>query len=278
MSEDQVINEQELDGKSSEDLQAMLDGLVNESEPATEPNEPEAEGEKQPAPASEEPSVDSLKEMVAKLQKQVQDKEAFILQRNQEIGLLRKKAREAQPEPELDITDEEMIASPKEALKKALKQHEQRKAEAQTQQEQEAQDFRRQAQEAISAWAPKYDETVPEIIELMKADQAPESLLSQFKSDPVATLNPAVTFQLIKRIEAQRRIKELETQLAEAQKRPADMVSKIQQAGRAKPVATTTPPSPKKHAVLDNLTEADIDRMSADELKKLEEQLLKSTR
>ena len=50
MSEDQVINEQELDGKSSEDLQAMLDGLVNESEPKTEPNEPEAEGEKQPTP------------------------------------------------------------------------------------------------------------------------------------------------------------------------------------------------------------------------------------
>ncbi len=274
MSEDQ-INEQELDSKSSEDLQAMLDDMVK---PDPEPAEPEATAEETPAPEDPAKMLEEIKAQNAKLLKQVQDKEAFILQRNQEVGLLRKQLKEKLPEPELDITDEEMIASPKEALKKALKQHEQRKIEAQTQQEQEASEFRRQAQEAITAWAPDYDTHVPDLIELMKEDKAPDALLTQFKNDPVATLNPAVTFQLIKRLEANRRIKELEAKLAEAQKRPADMVSKIQQAGRAKPVATTTAPSPKKHAILDNLTEADIDRMSMEDLKKLEDQILKSTR
>ena len=153
MSDDR-IDENMLEGKSSEDLQALLDEVTK---PTEEPPAPEAEGEKQPSDESAEPDVNALKDMVAKLQKQVQDKEAFILQRNQEIGLLRKKARELTPEPDIDVTDEEMIASPKEALKKALKQHEQRKIDEQAKQEQESQEFRRQAQEAISTWAPKFE-------------------------------------------------------------------------------------------------------------------------
>lgn len=267
-NEQEQVTVTDLDDKSSEDLQEMLDGLTKEVA-----EEAPAEAEK---PVEEVPETESLKEKLAKLEKRLQDKEAFIAQRNQEIGLLRKQVRERLPEPDIDVTDEEMIASPKEALKKALKQHEQRKLEAQEKQTEETEQFKSQAREAISQWAPDFDERVPELVELMKADQAPESLLTQFRNDPVATLNPAVTFQLIKRLELAKRVKDLEAKLEQANKRPADMVSKIQQAGRAKPVATNTAPSPKSHNVLDNLTEADIDNMSAEDLVKLEKQLLRN--
>lgn len=262
---------EELEGKSPEDLQALLDQEMGVAQPSEAPS---AEGE-QPAeptgssePAKADPPAD-FAERLTRLEKQNQDKESFIQRQAAEIGLLRKQIRDSAKPPEIDVPDEEFHANPKEAVRKALHQAKQREIEEKEASDKHIQETRATFKSAIEQWAPDFETKVPDLANLMKKDEASDQLVQQFRSDPVATLNPAVIFQLLKRLDAEKKIVELEKKLAEASQQTKTTVSRIQNAGRAKPVATSSAPSPKAHASLDNLTEEDIDSMSREELEKL---------
>jgi hypothetical protein len=253
----------ELEGKSPEDLQTMLQKELSESgdkPPA------ESEGTKEETPPEEKQKADPAERLTV-LEKQVQDQTSFINQRNAEIGLLRKQLRDLQKPAELDIPDEEFHADPKKATLKALHMAKQREAEEQEASARHQQETRAVYKSAIDQWSPDFEKKVPDLSEMMQRDKAPEQLVQQFRADPVATLNPAIIFQMLKRVEAEKKIAELEGKLKESSKQTAKTVSTIQNAGRAKPVTTSVAPSSQRS--LDNLTEEDIESMSREELEKL---------
>lgn len=281
MSDTRVIeNESDLDGLSEAELQEELDKLTREPEEDTP-----AKAEEPPAAPAEAPvtvealqkQLDELKQHNTRLSKQVQDKEAYILQRNQEIGLLRKRVHDAAPEPDLEgISDEEFAMDPKGAIKKALKLTRQQEESRALKEQEDRAAVNTQLKETVLKFDPEFEKKVPDLLEIMKQDQAPEEIQNAFRSDPLVTFNPAVMFQMLKRVELAKRVKDLEAKLEEAQKRPAAMAAKVQQAGRSKPVTTSLPPSPRPHKTLDTLTEEDIDRMSSEELAQLEKELIRS--
>ena len=267
----QVIdNEMELEGKSPEELDAMLDEAVNGK---TEP-----EGEKSPEP--EKPAQDDVSKRLAeleeankRLEKQVQDKEAFITQRNAEIGMLRKKVRQTTPDVETSVKPDEFVADPVAATKKLLREVRDKEAETQEEDAKIAAETREAVKTAIYKWDKDFDKSAPEMVEFMKNDGAPEEILTQFQKDPIGTFAPPVLFQMLKRLAMAREIRDLKAKLADAEKRPSELAHKVQAASRGKPVVSSAPATSKAAKSLEELTEDDIDRMSPEEIEKLNVEL-----
>ena len=267
----QVIdNEMELEGKSPEELDAMLDEAVNgKTEPEGEkPQEPE-----KPAQDDVSKRLAELEEANKRLEKQVQDKEAFITQRNAEIGMLRKKARQAAPDIETTVKPDEFVADPVAATKKLLREVRDKEAETQEEDAKIAAETREAVKTAIYKWDKDFDKSAPEMVEFMKNDGAPEEILTQFQKDPIGTFAPPVLFQMLKRLAMAREIRDLKAKLADAEKRPSELAHKVQAASRGKPVVSSAPATSKAAKSLEELTEDDIDRMSPEEIEKLNVEL-----
>lgn len=267
----------QLEGKTTDELAEMLQQELQPEETPAQPPEADKPDEADPKPPAD-PALAEIQERLARAEKRIADKEQFILRQANEIGMLRKQVKQAPKDVNLDdIPDEEFHANPKDAVKKALaKVREAEQAEKEKEQEDKEsqaknlEEIRTIYREAINKWAPDYEEKrVPELLEMLKQDKAPDELVKTMREDPFATLPPPVVFQMLKRVELANRVKELEGKLAEATKKPGQLVNKMQSASRAKPVTTGSAPSASAHKSLADLTEADIDKMSRDELEKL---------
>lgn len=258
----------QIDDASPEQLEQMLTEQPQEK-PADAPQE---------QPAQEEPTLEErlkqLEERTQKYEKQLKDKDDFINQRNAEVGLLRKQLRDKQKAglgPEL--TNDEILENPKAAIEKAI---ERAKAKEQLDKEEHQaamQDAINQTRQLFSSTFPKFDEVKAHALEVMKADGAPAEMVNQFEADPAATMHMGALFQLVKRAELYKEIKELRAKLEEAEKRTSKITDNVAKFASAKSPTSAAPTSPKKSGRLDSLTEADIDKMSLEELKELQKEL-----
>ncbi len=265
-----IIDKQmELDGKTSEELDAMLGEVMAEGDKPMDEKSSTSPDEK---PKSPEPDIlkrlAELEEANKRLEKQVQDKEAFIVQRNAEIGLLRKKVRQAVPDVETTVKPDEFVADPVAATKKLLREVREKEAESEEEDARLVSENREAIRKAVYQWDKDFDKAAPEMVELMKADGAPEEVVAQFQKDPIGTFAPPVLFQMLKRLALTREYNALKAKLADAEKRPAELAHKVQTASRGKP-AVSSAPAAKAAKSFEDYTEDDIDRMTPDEIDKL---------
>ena len=261
-----------IDNASPEELEQML----NSETPATpETEQPTAEQPPQQAEKSADERLKELEERIAKYEKQLRDKESFIKQRNQEVGQLRKKLSEYQSKvlaEDVEPTDEEIIRDPKEAVKKAIERAEhKRQLEAEREAEMQS-EIARQNEELLHRLVPTFDTDRTDIVEVMKADGIPQDMVAGFEANPTV-LHPSIIFQLQKRAEMMREIKALKAKLGEAKAEPKKIADNLARYGQAKSPVTQQPPNPKTNKRLDNLSEADIDKLSLEELKELSKEL-----
>lgn len=261
-----------IDNASPEELEQML----NSETPATpETEQPTAEQPPQQAEKSAEDRLKEFEERMAKYEKQLRDKESFIKQRNQEVGQLRKKLSEYQTKvlaEDVEPTDEEIIRDPKAAVKKAIERAEEKKRlEAEREAEMQT-ELARQNEELLHRLVPTFDTDRTDIVEVMKADGIPQDMVAGFEANPTV-LHPSIIFQLQKRAEMMREIKTLKAKLGEAKAEPKKIADNLAKYGQAKSPVTQQPSTPKSNKRLDTLSEADIDKLSLEELKELSKEL-----
>ena len=256
-----------IDNATIEELDAMLE--------TPEPAQPEAiqqpESVAEPKVESVEEQLAALRAEVAKNQKQLKDKEDFINQRNQEIGLLRKQTR-AKQQAELDreLTEEEILENPKLAVEKAIERKQLLEKMDEERQAEVMEEIKGQHKQLLDKMVPQFEDSKATILEVMKADGLPEEMLAQFSDNPTATLHPQLIFQLAKRAEAFREIADLKQQLMEAGKKPLKVVENLNNYGKAKSPVTNAPATnPRPASKLAGLKESDIDKMSIEQLNEL---------
>jgi len=270
-----------IDNASSEELEAMLE-QGTQPEPTSEA-EPEAEQATQDDEPSEELSLEdrlqALEENNTKLSKRLSDKDEFISRRNAEIGELRKQVRDKELDnlsDEVDVNEDEFFEDPKAAIEKVIEARKRKEAILEADKAEQAKKFHEDTRQLITTIDPEFDDRIPEIVSILKADDAPENVLKAFKDKPFTTFNPAVTLQLIKRAGLEKQIAELKASLADAQNKPNKMLDNLNRFGKNKSKVTSSRPSGKKPSKsLDGLSMKDIDNMSYEDLKALEESLVK---
>lgn len=291
----------DLDNATPEQLEEMLTELTSQSD--APPAEETAVVEQNTPEAEEQPEtneLETLKQQVEELkkanernEKQLKDKEVFIQKRSQEIGELRKQLaakREALiNKVERDIPEDEIINDPKAALKKALREQQSVSEELEHLNKQDKElaieQARQQHSQLIQRMIPGLPDIEEDILSVIKADydadegvdeQTKTQMLSQFKENLAERLNPAVLFQLARRARDQKIINELRAEIEQLKSAPDKLTTNINKFAGKAPV-TAAPASPKKGAIsLKNLTEADIDKMSLEELAELEKQFIRS--
>ena len=260
-----------IDNASPEELEQMLSVPTEESEPeTTEPGTSESE-----AKPVEPPTPDKFKELeerMAKYEKQLKDKEAFINQRNQEIGNLRKQLldkRAAELAEDVEPSEEEILKDPKAAVRKAIERAKERE-ELDKQRQMDAEHTAiEQTKQVLINLVPTFEQDKPAMLEVMRADGADAKLIEQFDQNPTS-LHPAIVYQLQKRAEMYRELQALKEKLNGEPKKLADNLAKF---GNAKSPTTQAPASKPKSKRLDSLTESDINKMSLEELNELQKEL-----
>ena len=266
-----------IDNATSEELELMLnaptpEGDAPEAETPTEAPAPEtpdtAEAKAEPAPAK----LQELEERVAKYEKQLKDKEAFINQRNQEIGALRKQLLDKKAEAlaeDVEPSEEEILRDPKAAVRKAIERAKEREhIDAQRQAEAQNEAIE-QTRRVLLNLVPTFEQDKATILEVMKADGAKPEQIAQFEKDPTS-LHPALVYQLQKRAAMHKEIQTLKEKLNGEPKKLADNLAKF---GNAKNPTSQAPAPKMQSKKLDQLTEADIDKMSLAELDALQKEL-----
>lgn len=271
-----------IDNASPEELDKLLEEHANpenpEADSQADANDSQETQTQKPDAAPEKSVEDRLKELEAdreRYQKQLKDKEDFIQQRNAEVGLLRKQLRDRRTaEAQAEITDEEILENPKEAVKKAIERARE-KEQLENEQRQEAiEEMRRANTEALKTMVPDFEQKRETILSVLQSE-APKEIVEAFKADPTATLHPSLIFQLAKRAEASLEIQKLRAQVEELKQKPTKLIENITKHSQAKsPVAAAQQSAPKASRRLDNVTARDIDSMSLEELAELEKQLM----
>lgn len=276
------VTETDLDGQTPEQLEELLQKTLQADETEPDTQEP-GDTEKEPETDTEDGEHDlaarikELEAQQAKYEKRLKDKEAFIQNRNSEIGRLRQELRERKKAilDEEELSDEEILQDPKAAIKKALKlQKEKEKLDKDDQKlaiEEAAQQNRNVAMKLV----PGLEDMRDDMVEVLKSDGVPEQLVEDFRENPASTLHASVLFQMAKRVAARKKIAELEAKISELQKRPEKITSNIDKFSKSKSPLSSAPASGKKSgsSKLKGLTEADIDKMSLEELTELQKEL-----
>ncbi len=254
-----------------EELEQLLMSAQESAPDATPAPTPEPELAPTAAPEAQSKPTD-LEERLAKLEKQLKDKEAFINQRNQEIGQLRKQVLAKESErlaQDVEPSEEEILKDPKAAVQKAIERAKEKEELARQQQDAARQEAIEQSTQILHKLVPSFEQDKAAILEVMKADGAEAQIIEQFDRNPVS-LHPAVVYQLQKRAEMHREIQALKEKLNAEPKKVAENLSKF---GNAKSPVAQAPTSAPKSKRLDGLTEADINKMSLEELNALQNEL-----
>ena len=84
-------------------------------------------------------------------------------------------------------------------------------------------------------YVPKIKELLPDILVTLKADGETPEAIETFKNQ-MLLFPPALVIQMAKRVEQEKRVKELEAKLAEAEGRPGQMLKRINEASKLRPV------------------------------------------
>lgn len=276
------MGEVNIDNLSEEELaqleEDLRSGKVPEPEaateeipPAKEPGTTSAEEEQaKPEPTIEE-RLAALEEENQKLNKRVQDKENFIQVQSQEIGLLRKKASQV-PDP-APVTDEELMNNPSESVAKMVQLELAKRREQDAVSKLSEEQVAVQVKERLHEWEPEFPELIEDMAAMMKNDGASDEAIANFKTKPYTTYQPIMIYQMAQRAKLVRRMAELEAENEKLRGRPKELIDKVNRASRAAPKVTSR--TAKTQTEAPRLSQADIDKMSYEELEKLENQLLK---
>lgn len=281
-----TIDLETIDNASEEELHAMLEQASGQedtpdTQPQASPTEPQEEAEAEPeAEISIEDRLKAIEEQNATLNKRLKDKDTFIEQRNAEIGNLRKQVREREiseiEDTEVDVGSDEFFDNPSAAIDKVIEARKRKEAILETEKQENVAKFKEQTTKLINSIDEAFDKRIPDILGILKADEASPEILKAFEENPHTAFNPAVTLQLIKRATLEKEVAELRASLAEAQSKPNKMLDNLSKFGKNKSKVTNSSPSAKKpKKALEGLTEKDIDNMSYEELQALEKSLIK---
>ena len=284
MENTEVITADNIDELSEEELDTALKQVTNPetNEEGTQSEETPAEPKEDDGEPKEELSIEdrlkALEEQNQKLSKRVKDKDSYIEQRNAEIGLLRKQIRQRELDElpdDVDIESDEFLDNPKEAINKVLAAKEKKKELLEKEKREQLQQAIEQNRKMVEEVEPDFEERIPDIVKILKADKAPDNVIKSFEENPHATFPAVVTMQLAKRANLEKRVAELEAQLKEANGKPNKIIDNINKYGKTKSKVTSSAPTKKGKGILEGLTEQDIDNLSLEELEELEKQLAK---
>lgn len=215
------------------DADALDAALQDEGEPSDEEEEPEDERESE-VPAEEEAEAQEEEAAAAeedqhneKLEKQVKDKEEFIQRQASEIGALRKQILDMQAA--MPETPEESLyySDPAEAVNQVLKQREQAAYienlnHAVAVKENEL---------TVKTIVPDIDDLIDSIADTALKDGATQETVRAFKNRPY-NAPPDLVIQLAKRVKAEKEVETLKARIAELEKKPDDVLKKVEAAAR----------------------------------------------
>lgn len=230
-AEAEVVIDESLDVHSMND--AALDALLaeDEGEPAEQVEvelKPEPEITPDPAPVNTE---------VEKLAKQVADKEAFIQQRNAEIGELRRQAASLQ-EQLAKVNPEELddlyTMNPSEAVNQVL-------AIRENQARLEQLEWQAQVKEnetVIKDFVPDFEDLMDDMAETLKEMKYAPEVIQNFKNNPYAG-QPAILVNLAARAKLAKENKSLKAEIELLKKAPGEVLKKVEQAARQSLTAAT---------------------------------------
>jgi hypothetical protein len=267
--------EQSFEAVDDAELTSLVEGdqeqaTVVDGEQAKAEEEPPVEGEPAPDPKVLAEKVKELEERYEKQVKSNQDKEAFIQRQANELGELRRireKLIARKQQLEGQNWQDRFIADPQ-GYHRDLNEQWQvtqnlREIEAR-EQEQQIHAMREVNAQQIRRFAPDFENTIEDICKAaLDAGEDPRSVQA-FRQDPYS-MHPAVGLLYYKEASYKRQIADLQTKLQELAAKPKEMLSRVEQASRQRPLAAKSGGAkwPGKHAVID---EAQIAALSDAEL------------
>lgn len=210
---------------------AALDAQLAEEEgtPAEEVNEdPEPPPEPEPEPVVPE---------VEKLAKQVADKEAFIQQRNAEIGEYRKQIDTLQQQlarVNQEEIDDLYAMNPSEAVNQVLAIRENK---AQIERLQMLADIK-QNEVTVKTFVPDFEELMDDMVETLKELKYDPDIIQNFRSNPYAD-QPAIVVNLAARAKLAKENRALKAEIEQLKKAPGEVLKKVEQAARQSLTAAT---------------------------------------
>lgn len=162
-----------------------------------------------------------------KMQKQVGEKEKFIGRQSSEIGMLRQKAQEnlERIKQELSNGSIDMNADPLGAANKVVEYNNAKTEETRLEKEH----YTAWVQEQVSRQLPKFEELLPDMVEILKADGYDSEVIKDFARSPYED-NPVILINLARRAEAMKTERTLRAEVEELKKKPQAVVKGIEAA------------------------------------------------
>lgn len=227
---DELMSEKPVTEMTTEELDAMIQsGAENPAHtPDPEPeqkSDPPAQPDKEPAP-----------ELMQKLMKQLEDAQSMIGRQANEIGNLRKTVAEMTPKP-APVTADQVLSDPVNSTKKLVQEElaERQRKDQEAAQAQRA--YMEQAAKFITEKVPNVIDLLPAMAEELKEDGLPDDYIQQFIKNPLSE-NPVIVVQLAKRAAMKREVLELKNGKIELERKPGELVEKINQAAKTKPAVS----------------------------------------
>lgn len=230
---------------TDEQLQSFLsthkeEELESDDTPEAPQKEEDSQDAKPATKTEDAPQQETSEVRIARLEKQKRDKELFIQRQAAELGQLRKEKEELIKAKSQGL-DERFLETPQQAIRDEL---DIRKAKEDLEGLHQQERVLRSRALVESNVTPQ--EGLPEaMVECLKADGVDEEYIRAFQDNPYTTALPGEIIQLAKRAEvlqvtraAIKRIADLEVQLADAQKKPERLLSKVESALRSSPRVT----------------------------------------
>lgn len=211
-----------------------------------------------------QPDLTSLAAQIAKLEKQIKDKEVMIGRQSKEIGDLRQKVNpEKSEKPVEKLTSVDFITDPAAAIDKHL---DAKKAE----EEKKLRDFEAVIEgnkQLTKQFIPEFENIVGDIKSLLiSEDGLPEEEVERFLKHPY-NVDSSYLIQLGRRAQASKEIIKLREENKKLKEKPDEMIQQLKQVTRQSP---TVKSGNDKALKAQDFTMKDFANMTDEQLKRLE--------
>lgn len=220
-------------------------------------------------PAPEDP-VNTMRAELDTLKKAHENLQGLYGRQANELGSLRRRFAQPEPEAPKKPTNEEFLENPSEATEKLLaaKEAEQRIQAVRAQNE------LAQIHDVVANAIPTFVNDFPTVIQmLVDEDKVDPSQLTQFQQNPYQ-LGPAALYHMTKRAQARNElvktraeVERLKGELEQARKAPGKIADKINNGLRSSSAPTSLPPT-KTNPALIPTNSADMARLTDEELER----------
>lgn len=263
----------ELEGLESEESEMQTGAETETQEEAVSEAEGDQSEETVETSQTEETEGEGA-EYIAKLEKQLKDKQQFIQRQAAEIGELRKQKRARREE--LQSTLDEAFAESAAKGLKVSKEIEALQAEEENLDEQQRAVLRRHNNEQIFTrhFGGKQVVHLDELVETLQEDKVPADAIENFKADPYGSTDALSLIQMTKRAilsrylkQALSQLKEKDEQIKQLQNQPTEVLNGVKRALNQKPSITSKGGSAAaKSGSIQGMSESALSKMSEAEL------------